>query len=149
MRNWIAKNGLPSVFWCTRCASGSAAVWCTVERVRHELRHGGAGERGEHNVVHCRLRLPNGRERLHEWVRRADLVVAKGPDHEQVLDVRMGHEVFDELERRRVEPLEIVEKEGERMFLPSKRAQEGSETPYESGAPLPVAAAPAWVAARQ
>jgi len=44
-----------------------------------------------------------------------DFVVPIGADHQQLLHVRLGQQVGEHVERRRVEPLQIVEKERQRM----------------------------------
>jgi hypothetical protein len=44
-------------------------------------------------------------------VRTADFVVSERPDEEQVLDVRVCDEVFEELSGCRVQPLKVVKKE--------------------------------------
>src|SRR5580658_6029439 len=60
-------------------------------------------------------------------MRSTDLVVAKRPDEEEVTDVRVRHEMLEQLEGRRIQPLQIVEKEGERVLLAGEYAQKGAE----------------------
>ena len=45
-----------------------------------------------------------------------DLVVPIGADEQQVSQVCLGQKILDEVERRRVQPLKIVEEERQRMF---------------------------------
>ncbi len=86
------------------------------ERVRHELRHVVERERREPD-----LRRPGAvpgelREGERERVRGRDLVVAVGPDQEQPAALRIGDEEPDQAERRRVDPLEVVEEDDERLI---------------------------------
>jgi hypothetical protein len=43
------------------------------------------------------------------------------------MDVRMRHEMLEQLEGRRIQPLEIVEKNSERVLLAGEDSQKGSE----------------------
>ena len=61
-------------------------------------------------------------------MRGTDLVVTKRPDEEEVTDVRVRHEVLEELEGRRIQPLQIVEKEGERVLFPCEYAEKPPKT---------------------
>ena len=68
----------------------------------------------------------------HERVRGADFVVAVGADQQQVADVRVGRPVLEEVERGRVEPLQVVEEQGERMPGPGEDAEEAAEDQLEA-----------------
>src|SRR6202034_4789769 len=48
---------------------------------------------------------------------RINLVVPVGADQHQMLHVRLGQQILNQIERCRVEPLQIVEEQGQRMFL--------------------------------
>src|SRR6516225_2605580 len=61
-----------------------------------------------------------------------DFVVPVGTDYHQVLHVRSGQQLFEQIERRRVEPLQIVEKQSQRMFWPSEDADESTEHQLET-----------------
>jgi len=62
-----------------------------------------------------------------EWVRGADFIVAKCADDQKVADIGVRYDVLQQLEGRGVEPLEIVQKDDERMLRSSEYAQKGSE----------------------
>src|ERR1700722_1001012 len=47
---------------------------------------------------------------------RINLVVPVGADQHQVLQVRPGQQILQQIQRCRVEPLQIVEEQGQRMF---------------------------------
>ena len=61
-----------------------------------------------------------------------DFVVPVGPDHQQRLLVRLGQQVGEQIERRRVKPLQIVEKKRQRMFRPSEDADKPPEHQLET-----------------
>src|SRR5207244_12878857 len=88
--------------------------------------------RGENDLAHHSLRPANGIQRVHQGVRRADLVVAVRSDDKQVSDVRVRDEVLEQLEGRRVQPLEIIEKEGERVLLAGEHPQKRPELPVKT-----------------
>src|ERR1700722_10631662 len=59
-----------------------------------------------------------------------NLVVSVGADQQQMLRVRLGQKVLDQIERCRVEPLQIIEEQGQRMF-PCEYADKSSEHQLE------------------
>ena len=65
-----------------------------------------------------------------------DFVVPIGADHQQVPHIRPGQQILEQVERRRIEPLQIVEEQGERMFRPGEDADEAPE--HELKTPLRV-----------
>ena len=60
-------------------------------------------------------------------VRGADLIVPVGPNQQQMLHLRVCGQVLDEIERRCVQPLQIIKEQRERMFLAREHAEETSE----------------------
>src|SRR5262245_38170945 len=73
-------------------------------------------ERTKHDVRHDRTTLTNHGERPLQWVYRVDFVVPVRTYEEQVLRFGLDQDVFQELERRGIEPLQIVEKQRQRML---------------------------------
>src|SRR5208283_2811523 len=61
-----------------------------------------------------------------------DLVVPIGADQQQVSNVRLSQEILEQVERRSVQPLKIIEKERQRMFLPGEDADEAAEHELEA-----------------
>ena len=45
----------------------------------------------------------------HQWMGGADFVVAVGADQHQMPHVRMGQQILHQIQRRSVQPLQIVE----------------------------------------
>ena len=50
----------------------------------------------------------------------------------QVLQIRPGQQILEQIERRRVEPLQIVEEQRQRMFRPGEDADEAPEHQLET-----------------
>ena len=65
-------------------------------------------------------------------MRWSDLVVPVRPDQQQVPHLRVRHQVLDELERRCIQPLQIIEEQRERMLLAREHAEEASENHLET-----------------
>ena len=61
-----------------------------------------------------------------------DLVVPVGADQQQVLHVRLGQQILEQVERRRIEPLQIVEEQRERVLLAREHAEEAPEHQLEA-----------------
>src|SRR6516164_4609300 len=55
-------------------------------------------------------------------MRGSDFVVAVGADEEKIAEIGSAQQVFQQVERRRVEPLQIIEEERQGMFRPSEDA---------------------------
>src|ERR1700676_5182197 len=73
-----------------------------------------------------RLQLPQQR------VRGTDLVVAVGADQQQVPHFRVRDQVFNEVERRCIKPLQIVKKQRERVLLAREYPEETPENRLEA-----------------
>ena len=59
-------------------------------------------------------------------MRGIDLVVAIGANQKQVRDALLGEEILEQIQSSRVEPLQVVEKQRERMF---RAREDADETP--------------------
>ena len=84
-------------------------------------------ERGQHDLLNPCPGVADRLESPHERVRRADLVVPVGPDQQQMPYLRMRHQVLEEVERRRIQPLQIVEEQRERVLLAREHPEEAPE----------------------
>ncbi len=96
----------------------------------------------QHDLLDPRSGLADRLERPQKRVRGADLVVPIGPDQQQVPHLRVRDQVLEEVERRRIQPLQIVEEQRERVLLPREDAEEPPEHHLESGSARPAAAGP-------
>src|SRR5262249_55928436 len=95
-----------------------------VKRVRNELTHVLTGEGRESDLLHGRSRVPDRLQLVRQRMGGADLVVAVGADQQEVLLIRPGQQVLEQVERRRVEPLQVVEEQREWMFRPGEDPDE-------------------------
>ena len=95
-----------------------------VKGVRQQLAQIVAPERGEHDVLHGRSGLADRIELADQRVRGIDLVVPIRADEQQVLEIALGQQVFEQVERRRIQPLQVVEKERQRMLGAREDADE-------------------------
>ena len=85
------------------------------------------GQRTKHDGLNARPALADGVERQHERVSGADLVVAIGAEQQEVFDVGVGEQILEKVKRRRIQPLQIVQKQGERMLRAGEDAEEAPE----------------------
>ncbi len=69
-------------------------------------------------------------------MRGADLVVPVGPDQQQVPHLGVCNQVIEEFERRGIQPLYIVQKQCERVFLAREHTEEALKHHLESVAGL-------------
>ena len=61
-----------------------------------------------------------------------DFVVSVGADQHQVPHIRLGQQILEQIERCRIEPLQIVEEQRQRMLRPREYADESPEHELES-----------------
>src|SRR2546430_8714814 len=106
------------------------------KRIRNELIHVLTGEGRELDFLHGRSRVPYRLELQHQRMGGADFVVAIRSDQHEMPEIRPSEHVLEQIERRGVEPLQVVEKERERMFGSSENPDESPEHVLE--APLRV-----------
>jgi hypothetical protein len=95
------------------------------------------GKRRKSDLLHDRSRLTDGIKLAHQRMGGIDLVVAIGADHQQVPHVRLGQQVGEHVERRRVEPLQIVEEQRQRMVGPREHTDEPPKHQLETPLCLP------------
>src|SRR5215469_11177587 len=62
----------------------------------------------------------------------AHLVIAIGTDQHQVLQIGAGQQILEQIQRGRVEPLQVVEKERQWMIRPGKYADKALEHQLET-----------------
>src|SRR5258705_9221270 len=89
-------------------------------------------ERRKDDFVHDRARLADRFELADQRMGGIDLVIPVSPDQHQMLHVRLGQEILQQVERCRVEPLQVVEEQRQRMFRPCKYADKSSEYQLEA-----------------
>src|SRR5246127_5469537 len=89
-------------------------------------------ERRQHNLLALRSGFAERLQRPHKRVRRANLVIPVGSDQQHVSYLRMRNQTLKEVERCCIQPLEIIKKEGERMFGPGECSEETPEHQLET-----------------
>src|SRR5262249_29074791 len=75
-----------------------------------------AAERSKLDLAHRCAGISDGLELPCQRMRRIDLVVPIGTDQDEVLQIRPGQQILNEVERGGVEPLQIVEEQRKRML---------------------------------
>src|SRR6202045_3304298 len=86
----------------------------------------------QHDLLDRRSGIANRLERPQKRVRGTDLVVSIGPDQKQVPHLRVRDQVLEEVERRCIKPLQIVEEQRERVLLPREYAEKAPENHLEA-----------------
>src|ERR1700730_9228084 len=92
------------------------ALHLAAKSVRNQLPEMLPGEWRQRDLCNLSAGGLDGVELAHERMRRTDFVVAIGTDQHEVLQIRPRQQVIQQIERRRVEPLQIIQEEGQRMF---------------------------------
>ena len=108
------------------------ALLVAVERIRNQPAQIFAAEGRKENLLDERSGFADRLEFAHQWMGRRDFVVPIGADQQKMLHIRLGHQVFEQIERGRVEPLQVVQEQGERMLRPGEHAKEPSEDQFEA-----------------
>ena len=137
VKNWIAKNGLPPVFSCTSCARGRACSGLAMQAICHEPRDIVEPKGCQHDLTDRRSGIANRLQRPQKRGRGADLVVSIGPDQKQVPHLRVRDQVLEEVERRCIQPLQIIEEQRQRMLLSREYLEEAPEDHLEAILRLP------------
>src|SRR5258708_11304939 len=74
----------------------------------------------------------DGLELAHQWMGVSDFVVAIGTDEQEVLQIRAGQQIPQQVERRHVEPLQVVEEQRQWMLRPGEDADKPSKHQLET-----------------
>src|SRR5215831_6041662 len=99
-----------------------AAFRLAVKGVRNQLPEMLSAERPKSDVLYPSTSALDRFELAHERMRGSDFVVAVGTDEEKIAEFGPAQQVFQQVERRRVEPLQVIKEERQRMFRPREDA---------------------------
>jgi hypothetical protein len=77
--------------------------------------------------VHYRSTSTDRFELAHQRVGGINLVVSVSADQHQVLHIRPGQQILEQIKGCRIKPLQIIEEEGQRMFPPREYADKSPE----------------------
>src|SRR5580692_5299884 len=102
------------------------------KRIRDQLLEVVASEGCQVNLLNQRSGLADCVELVPQRMCGIDLVVPISADQHQVPQIRLGQQVLQQIESRSIEPLQIVEKERQRMLLPGKNTNESAEHELET-----------------
>src|SRR6266481_9568217 len=111
---------------------GRSALRFAAKRIRNQLREVFAGERRKRDLLYPRTGVLDGLKLAHQRMHGIDLVVPISADQHQVLQIRSGQEILQQVERRRVEPLQVVEEQSERVLRPGEYGDKPPEHQLET-----------------
>src|SRR5208282_4715671 len=97
------------------------------KRIGDQLPEVTEGERRHADLLHLRPGLTDQIKFARQRMRGVDLIVAIGADQQEMPEIRPGQQILDEVKRRRVEPLQIIEKQCQRMLRSGEYADESAE----------------------
>src|SRR5262249_48564868 len=101
-----------------RCAAFRLAA----KGIRNQLPEMLSAERPKRDLLYPSVGGLDRVELAHERMACRDFVVAVGADEEKIADIRSAQQVFQQVERRRVEPLQVIKEERQRMVRPREDA---------------------------
>ena len=111
-----------------RLGTGRGAL----ESIAGELPDIGEPEGDQNDLLHPRADLADRLQRPRQGMLGADLVVPVGPDQQQMPDLGIRRQMLDEIEGRRIQPLQIVQEERQRMLFAGEHAEEAREDHMKS-----------------
>ena len=89
--------------------------------IRHELIHAIAGEGLQADFLHPRSCVADDVEFSRQRMGGAYLMVTIGADQQQVSQVRPDQQILEQIQRGRVQPLQVIEEERQRMVRRGRR----------------------------
>src|SRR3984885_422056 len=102
------------------------------KRIRDQLLEVVTGERFQVDLLNQSSGLADRIELASQRMHGVALVVQISADQHQVLQIRPDQQILQQIESRSIEPLQIVEKERQRMFRPGKHTNESAEHKLET-----------------
>src|SRR4051794_3898198 len=111
---------------------GSDMLQVTAKGVRNQLRQmlpGKWRQRDFRDLSAAGLDLV---ELAHERMNGSDFIIAIGTDQQEVTQFRARQQILQQIERCRIEPLQIIEEQRQRMFGAGKYAEEAPEHQLEA-----------------
>src|SRR6516164_9065114 len=100
--------------------------------VRNQLPDMLSGERPKRDLIYRSASGLDCVEFAHERMRGSDFVIAVGAYEEKIPEIGSVQQVFHEVERRRIEPLQVIEEKRQGMFRPSEDTDEPSKHQLET-----------------
>src|ERR1700751_1063904 len=103
-----------------------------MHRIAHEPADIVEPERRQHNLIDWRSSFSDRLQRPHKRVTRVNLVIPVGSDQQHMTCLRIRNQTLKKVERCCIQPLQIIKKEGERMFWPGECSEETPEHQLET-----------------
>src|SRR5580704_9358954 len=103
------------------------ALRLTMQGILNQVCQVAGAERRQTDLLDWSSGPTDCRQLLRERVRRLDLIVPIGANYQQVRHIFLDQQILQKIERRRVQPLEIVEKQAQRMVRACENAKESSK----------------------
>jgi hypothetical protein len=91
-----------------------------------------AGERAKGDLLDSCPAPPDRFELAQQRMGAIDFVVAVGAYQHQVTDIRLSEQILEQVECCRIEPLQIVQEQGQRMFRAGEHADKAPEYQLEA-----------------
>ena len=130
------EERIPAGLLMDELREGDGLRWCATQRIRDERLQMFAAEGRQRDLLDLRTRAADGLELAHERMGRVHFVVPIGADHQQMAQVGAEHQLFEQIERRHIDPMQIVEEECQGMFRLGECANEAPEGDLEQPAGL-------------
>ena len=127
---------MPPVFSNTSRASGRSSRLPRMQRIRQQPLHIRRNEGRQRNFLHLSAGTAHARQHPRKGMRGADFIVPVGTQQQQMAHLRIQHEMLDQIERRPVQPLQIVEEQRQGMFGPREHPEEPPEHQLEAVLPV-------------
>src|SRR5262249_12646151 len=100
------------------------ALGLAPQSVRDQLSEMSPGERRKRDLCYLSTGGPVAAEFVHQRMGGGEFVVPIGTDQHEVLQIRPGQQILQQIERGRVEPLQVVEEKRQWMLRPGEDADE-------------------------
>ncbi|MCY1413983.1 hypothetical protein D9M71_294210 [compost metagenome] len=91
-----------------------------------------AGQRRQADLVDAHAGLTASLQLARQRMTGVHLVVAVGAHQHQVAQLRMGQQVFQQVEGRRIQPLQVVEEQRRRVIGTGEHSDEAAEHQQEA-----------------
>jgi len=130
--NWMTKKGLPAVFFLHQLRQGLGVLTLAVHGIGNQVLDMVERQWCERNLGDPDSRLSDPSNVRRRGSNGRHFVVAISAHQQQIANVRMSYEMPEKIERRRIQPLQVVEKQRQRVFLPREYADESPEHHLEA-----------------
>src|ERR1700693_2881104 len=121
------KEGIPAGFLLHQLRQRSRALRFAMQSFGDEPANILESEGRQHDLMYARVGLADCLKLSQKWVPGADLIVPVRTDQQQGPHLSVRDQVLEQVERRSIQPLQIVEKQRQRVLLPREDAEEASE----------------------